>query len=216
MEESFPLDRIPSEGRGMSASTQEYDMNTKQLFAGAAVATALAWASSAYAGQLGGIGSLGGNLGGNLGGMGGASRLGGAGAFDSRGDLNGSMNKKPISKTVNQVDGASAASVANDAAANSASAAPSKPTRAAPAKSANAAPAPAAEKPTTSAPAPAKPSTSTSLAGGADQTATAASHSASGGANGSLGAEHSSGSTSAAAAGAANGSANGSVNGSVN
>src|ERR1700730_7308284 len=70
MEESSPLDRIHSEGRGMSASTQEYDMNTKQLFAGAAVATALALASSAYAGQLGGIGSLGGNLGGNLRGMG--------------------------------------------------------------------------------------------------------------------------------------------------
>jgi len=62
MEETCTLRRIDSEGRGMSASTQEYDMNTKQLFAGTAVATVLALASPAYAGLLGGAGGLGGTL----------------------------------------------------------------------------------------------------------------------------------------------------------
>jgi hypothetical protein len=158
MEESSPLDRIPSEGRGMSASKQEYDMNTKQLFAGAAVATALALASSAYAGQLGGIGRLGGNLGGNLSGMGGASRLGGAGGFDSQGDLNGSVNKKPMSKAANKVDG-----TANKV-GTATSAAQTKSTNATPAKSASTAPAPAAEKPTASE----SGSTSASAAGAAN------------------------------------------------
>ena len=82
-------------------------MSSKQLLVGAAVATVLALASPAYAGLLGGAGSLGGGLGGNLGGnlggslngVGGAGRLGGAGGLDSQGDLTGSVNKKPISKT---------------------------------------------------------------------------------------------------------------------
>src|ERR1700676_2218785 len=110
MEETGRWRRITSEGRGMSASTQEYDMNSKQLFVGVAVATVLALASPAYAGHLGGVGGLGGNLGGNLGGtlsgVGGAGRLGGSGNLDSQGDLNGSVDKKPISKTANKVDGA--------------------------------------------------------------------------------------------------------------
>ena len=70
-------------------------MNTKQTFAIAAIAAVLAGTSPAYAGPLGDIGGLGGNLGGglggNLGGLGGAGRLGGTGAFDSRGDLNGAF-----------------------------------------------------------------------------------------------------------------------------
>src|SRR6266851_4221609 len=114
MEETGRPRRINGEGRGMSASTQEYDMNGKQLFIGAAVAAVLALTSPAYAGHLGGVGGLGGNLGGNLGGslggnlggIGGANRLGGTGNLDSQGDLNGSVDKKPISKAANKVDGA--------------------------------------------------------------------------------------------------------------
>ena len=47
MEETGRLRRINSEGRGMSASMQEYDMNGKHLFVGAAVATVLALAAPA-------------------------------------------------------------------------------------------------------------------------------------------------------------------------
>ena len=57
----------------MSAATQEYDMNTKHIFATATVATVLALSAPAYAGRLGGAGSLGGNLGGNLSGFAGPS-----------------------------------------------------------------------------------------------------------------------------------------------
>src|ERR1700716_1109922 len=105
MEESCRVRRINSEGRGMSASTQEYDMNSKQLLLGTAVATVLALTSPAYAGLLGGAGGglggnlgggLGGGLGGNLGGLGGAGRVGGTGGFDSQGDLTGSVNKKAV------------------------------------------------------------------------------------------------------------------------
>src|SRR5216684_4680056 len=110
MEETHALGRINCEGRGMSASMQEHDMISKQIFVGAAVAAVLALASPAYAGHLSGVGGLGGNLGGNLGGtlsgVGGASRLGGTGNLDSQGDLNGSVDKKPISKAANKVDGA--------------------------------------------------------------------------------------------------------------
>jgi hypothetical protein len=83
MEEICSSRRINSEGRGMSASTQEYDMNSKQILTGAAIAAVLAMASPAYAGHLSGAGGLGGNLGGNLSGFGGASRPLGAGGFDS-------------------------------------------------------------------------------------------------------------------------------------
>ena len=38
MEEIRTLGRINSEGRGMSASTTEYDMNSKQIIVGAAAA----------------------------------------------------------------------------------------------------------------------------------------------------------------------------------
>jgi len=41
VEEIGRLRRIDSEGRGMSASTQEYEMSGKQLLTGAAVATVL-------------------------------------------------------------------------------------------------------------------------------------------------------------------------------
>src|ERR1700728_2548634 len=94
MEEIGGSARITCEGRGMSASTQEFDMNSKQLILGAAVATVLALTSPAYAGHLGGAGALGGSLGGNLGGAGGAGRLTGARGVGSRGGLNGGVGKK--------------------------------------------------------------------------------------------------------------------------
>src|SRR5271155_1319905 len=105
MEEIGRSARITCEGRGMSATTQEFDMNSKQLILGAAIATVLALTSPAYAGHLGGAGALGGSLGGSLGGAGGAGRLGGAGGFDSQGDLNGRVTKKAISKTATKADG---------------------------------------------------------------------------------------------------------------
>jgi hypothetical protein len=183
-------------------------MNSKQMLAGAAIAAVLAMALPAYAGHLSGAGGLGGNLGGNLSGFGGASRPLGAGGFDSQGDLNGSLGSmntkpvnakpvnakpvstKPVSKTADKADGTAAASATN-----------------APAKSASAAP---AAKGTAPAPAatPEKPSASTSLAGGADQTASVGSRAVSGGAGGSLDAQHGKGSTSAAAAGTASDSIN--------
>jgi hypothetical protein len=242
MEATTPLRRINNEGRGMSAATQEYDMKINQMFSVAAVATVLALASPAYAGQLAGAGGLGGNfggnLGGNLGGLDGASRLGGAGGFDSHDDLSGSVNKKPISKKVDgtatsaaqasgggansatqstggvtnsvtqTTTGATSTNAAADASKSLNAASTASATNDAAAKSASAAPAPAKEKPATTAPAPAKPSASSSLAGSADQTVTAGRHSASGGANGSLDAQHSRGSTSTAANGDASGSLN--------
>src|SRR5271170_5754854 len=105
MEETCRSARITCEGRGMSASTQEFDMNSKQLILGAAVAAVLALTSPAYAGHLGVAGALGGRLGGNLGGASGAGRLAGAGGFDSEGNLNSGVNKKAISKTANKTDG---------------------------------------------------------------------------------------------------------------
>src|SRR5580700_8385346 len=112
MEETGRSARITCEGRGMSASTQEFDMNGKQLILGAAVATVLALTSPAYAGHLGGAGALGGSLGGNLSGAGGAGRLSGAGGFDSQGGLNGGVNKKAVSKTADKADGTANADVA--------------------------------------------------------------------------------------------------------
>jgi hypothetical protein len=198
MEEICSSSRINSEGRGMSASTQEYDMNSKQILAGAAIAAVLAMASPAYAGHLSGAGGLGGNLGGSLGGFGGASHPVGAGGLDSQGGLNSSfsstntkpVNTKPVSKTADKADGTAAATATN-----------------APAKSASAAPAAKGPAPAPAA-TPEKPSASTNLAGGADQTATAGSRAVSGGAGGSLDAQHSKGSTSAAAAGTASESIN--------
>jgi hypothetical protein len=178
-------------------------MNSKQMLAGAAIAAVLAMALPAYAGHLSGAGGLGGNLGGNLSGFGGASRPLGAGGFDSQGDLNGSlgsMNTKPVNaKPVSTKPASKTADKANGTAAASATNAPAKSASAAPAAKGTA-PAPAAT--------PEKPSASTSLAGGADQTASVGSRAVSGGAGGSLDAQHSKGSTSAAAAGTASDSIN--------
>src|ERR1700728_1100057 len=100
MEENVPPRRIHCEGRGMSAGTQEHDMNSKRIFAGSVAAAVLAMPSPADAGPLGGAGGLSGGLGGNLGGLGGSSRLGGAGSFDSHGSVNDSLNSntKPAAK----------------------------------------------------------------------------------------------------------------------
>src|SRR5271156_3160428 len=100
MEENAPPCRIHCEGRGMSAGTQEHDMNGKQIFAGTLAAAVLAMTSPAHAGHLGGSGGLGGGFGGSLGGVGGSSRLGGAGRLDSHGSVNGSLgsNSKPAAK----------------------------------------------------------------------------------------------------------------------
>jgi hypothetical protein len=190
MEETGWSARITCEGRGMSASTQEFDMNSKQLILGAAVAAVLALTSPAYAGHLGGAGALGGSLGGNLGGAGGAGRLAGAGGFDSQGNFNDRVTKKAVSKTAAKTDGTAAKAGAA-----------AKPTSPAPTTA-------AAKPPTKSAPESAKPGASTSLTGGADQSVAAGSHTASGGADGSLNAQHSKGSTSAAAAGDASASLN--------
>jgi hypothetical protein len=193
MEETGRPGRITCEGRGMSASTQEFDMNSKQLILGAAVATVLALTSPAYAGHLGGAGAFGGSLGGSLGGAGGAGRLTGAGGFDSQGDLNGAVNKKAVSKTT---DKAATAAKADGIAAAKTEGTAATPTPA------------GAKPPTKAAPESAKPGASTSLTGGADQSVAAGSHTVSGGADGSLNAQHAKGSTSAAAAGDASGSLN--------
>lgn len=162
-------------------------MKSKQMICAAAVAGVLVLTSPVYAGPLGGTGSLGGAFGGNLGGSlnsaGGAGRLGGAGRFDSQGDLGGSLNKKPISKSADKVGGKASSGAQGSSGVASA-------------------------KPTATAPAPAKPSSSTRLSGGADQTVSAAGRSASGGADGSVNAQHSRGSTSTAANGDAGGSLN--------
>ena len=121
MEEIASLCRIDSEGRGMSAGTQEHNMNSKRIFAGIVAAAILASTSPAYAGHVGGAGGFGGGFGGSLGGLGGSSRLSGAGSLGSHGSLNdslGSANTKPAAKvagkTVGKVDGA-AASATHDA-----------------------------------------------------------------------------------------------------
>src|ERR1700722_13397349 len=108
MEENVPLRRIHCEGRGMSAGTQEHDMNSKRIFAGTVAAAAiLAMTSPAYAGHLGGSGGLGGGLGASLGGHGGSSRLGGAGSLDSHGSVNDSLgsNAKPAAKVAGKTAG---------------------------------------------------------------------------------------------------------------
>src|ERR1700677_2488327 len=118
--EEIPLQRrINSEGRGLSAGTQEYDMNNRHLLAAAAV---LALTAPAYAGHLGGMGSLGGSLGAS----GGAGHLGGTGSLDSHGSVNdalGSVNTKPVSKvagkTADKAEGtATSAAQASGAVAN--------------------------------------------------------------------------------------------------
>jgi hypothetical protein len=190
-------------------------MNSKQIFAGAAVATVLVLASPVYAGPLGGAGGLGGNLGGSLGGnlsgFGHPGGFGGAGAFGSQGGLNGSLdspNTKPISKTTHKADSeAKSVPQARDSVAGSVTQATTGDANTSAAaeasKSVSAAPAPAAAaKPSTAtAPAPAKRNASTALAGSADQSAAAGDHTFSGTAGGSLDAQHSRGSNSAAADG---------------
>src|SRR5580692_10851874 len=100
MEEILRLPRINSEGCGMSAATQEYEMNTKQIFAGVTAAVVLALASPAYAGLVGGGagGSLGGGLTGNLSGFGGRG-IGGAGSVAAQGQFDESLKSvktKPV------------------------------------------------------------------------------------------------------------------------
>src|ERR1700723_2947092 len=137
MEENVPPRRIHCEGRGMSAGTQEHDMNSKRIFAGTVAAAVLAMTSPAYAGHLGGSGGLGGGFGGRLGRPGGSRRVGGAGSLASRGRVNGSLgsNTKPAAKvagkTADKVDATAASatqesgSVANSAEKTTSSAASS-------------------------------------------------------------------------------------------
>jgi NAD(P)H-dependent FMN reductase len=108
MEEILRLCRINSEGCRMSAATQEYEMNTKQIFAGVSAAIVLALTSPAYAGLVGGGagGNIGGGLNGNLPGFGGRS-IGGAGGFAAQGQFDQSLKSvktKPVTNAAKKVD----------------------------------------------------------------------------------------------------------------
>jgi hypothetical protein len=216
MEEMPGLRRIHSEGRGMAAATQEYEMNTKLIFAGISAAMVLALASPAHAGLLGGGagGNVGGGLAGNLGGFGGRG-IGGAGNFAAQGQMDPALKTKPVtnaakkadhkadnaaSSTVQSAGSASAATEAGalkDASGANASATATSATPAAaaasPSRSAPAARTP--DKPT----AHAQPSPSADLMGSTNQTVNAGGHSVAG--SGSLDAQHSKGSNSVAAGG---------------
>ena len=81
-------------------------MNTKQIFAGVSAAVVLALTSPAYAGLVGGAGSLGGGLNGNLSGFGGRS-IGGAGSFAAQGQMDESLRSvktKPVTNAARKVD----------------------------------------------------------------------------------------------------------------
>jgi len=212
MEEIPSWRRINSEGHGMSGAKQEYDMNSKQLLTGLAVAGVLGLASPVFAAHLGGAGSFGGGLGGNLGSFGGSSRLGGTGGFDSQGSLKGStssVNTKPVAKTAAKADGAATGTANKAEGTVNGTANKAEGTATGTATTASAAPAPAAKSPATgAAPAKATPGESANLTGGTDQTVTAGSRTVSGGANGALAAQRTGGSASEAAAGTANGSLN--------
>jgi hypothetical protein len=202
MEETPLLRRIHSEGRGLSAGTQEYDMKNRHVLAAAAV---LALTAPAYAGHLGGMGSVGGSLGAS----GGAGRLGGMGSVDSHGGFNaagGSVNTKPVSKVAT-----TSAAQAGGTAANSAEKTADKATSVTSAATATTAASPAAaaaKSPGTAAPSTATRSDSAGIAGSVNQTVDAGGQHASAGANGALDAQRSGGSPSATVTGAANASLN--------
>jgi hypothetical protein len=226
MEEIGWLRRINSEGCGMSAAIQECDMNTKQIFAGVSAAVVLALTSPAYAGLVGGAGSLGGGLNGNLSGFGGRS-IGGAGSFAAQGQMDESLRSvktKPVTNAARKVDdkadkaaksaiqsGRSAVQSGSDVSAN-AEAAATKDASGVDASAmtnvAKSAPATAAATPSKSAPAKgapdvpathARPGSSAGLMGSTDQAVNAGGHSVAG--SGSFDAQHSKGSNSAAAEG---------------
>jgi hypothetical protein len=216
MEETRRLGRINSEGRGMAAATQEYEMNTKQILAGISAAMVLALASPAHAGLLGGGagGGVGGGLAGNLGGFGGRG-IGGAGNFAAQGQMDPAVKTKPVKNAAKTADhkadnaarstmqsagGSSAATEAGalkDASGANASAMATSATSATAAASPSRS-APAARTPDKPA-AHAQPSPSADLTGSANQPVNAGGRSVAG--SGSLDAQHSKKSNSVAAAG---------------
>jgi hypothetical protein len=216
MEEMPGLCRINSEGRRMSAATQEYEMNTKQVFAGFSAAMVLALASPAHAGLLGGSagGNVGGGLAGNLGGFGGRG-LGGAGSFAGQGQMDSAVKTKPVKNTAKSTDQkadntarSTMQSTGGATAATEAGALKYASGANAAAMATSATPAPAAASPSRTAPAArtpdkstahAQPGPSADLMGGTNQTVNAGGHGVAG--SNSLDAQHSKGSNSAAAGG---------------